>query len=248
MDSAGNGSGHAEALSKRNASKDALKTIYFVVIGLAVTEALSRAFLVNSVFSGGAVFSRDGYPPFILLLGFLATMTRFVHGASLHLDLVQGGRYKTVVDYCVFLVHAAGFYLMALVLRDVIIFAEILTGILVWDSLWLIVLLWAKYIMATKERTTAQRWLASNAVLAPLLAVAVELTAVVGVECVSWFVAGCAMMATVGDYWWNWDFYFPKETSGASDGQVAPRAAVVRNQSTTISGPEPPSPPSLPSP
>ena len=81
----------------RQSSVDALKTVYYVIVGLAITVALDKTFLKGGVFVGSECFTKhvDGL---FVLLAFLCTMCRFVHGASLHLDRGLEKRWKPLFD------------------------------------------------------------------------------------------------------------------------------------------------------
>lgn len=93
----------AEEIGIRDASRDALKYGYYVIIGIAITQALSHTFMKDNNFLGMRVFKGDNLISFILLsVAFLPTICRFVHGASIHLavDGISKKRYKPIVDFC----------------------------------------------------------------------------------------------------------------------------------------------------
>lgn len=66
----------SSAGSRFNASKDALKVIYYVVVGFAITASLDRTILADSgAFVGGAVLRKDNLPTVLLLLAFLPSVS-----------------------------------------------------------------------------------------------------------------------------------------------------------------------------
>lgn len=130
----------------RDASKEALKVIYYVIIGIAITEALNRAFLKQGVFLGLQIFESNNLPSIILLFAFLPTICRFVHGASIHFDVISSKRYKPLFDFSGFLLQAAFFYLMATSLDKQLAFLYLFGLLLLSDALWLIFLRMINYI------------------------------------------------------------------------------------------------------
>lgn len=191
--------------NRRVASRDALKYVYYVIIGIAITEALSRAFVDNGVFLGGKIFIGSYRVPFILLFAFLPTICRFVHGASIHLDVISEKRYKTIIDCIGFLLQAIFFYLMAVSLTKLVGFAVSLCAMLLFDAVWLIFLLSIKYI--TIDRTHKQ-WLKSDFIVIILLILSFFF---LGNRELIWsiYIAIIGSIAAFLDYYLNRDFYFP---------------------------------------
>jgi len=190
----------------RNASRDALKYVYYVIIGIAITEALNRAFINNGQFLGLQMLERDHRIPLILLWAFLPTICRFVHGASIHLDTISNFRYKPIVDCIGFYLQAIFFYLMAMSLKDPLTFSSSLALMLFLDTLWLIFLKYVKYIEFDK---THSQWLISNFCLMGILFI-------LFINCASFkivwsfFIFLFTFLAAIFDYYLNKDFYFPR--------------------------------------
>src|SRR5207244_1537554 len=89
----------ASSAKRLESSKGALKAIYYVIVGLAITEALTRAVVQDGTFAGGALLTPQRLPILMLLVAFLVTIMRFIHGSSIHLDVIHGGRFKALLDF-----------------------------------------------------------------------------------------------------------------------------------------------------
>ena len=122
------------------ASKEALKSVYYVLIGIAVAEALNRVFLENGQFLGLSVLTAPYVARLLLLFAFLPTITRFVHGASIHLGVVGTHRLKPLYDFIGFFLQAILFYIMALSIDNVIRFTGAFVLLLAADVLWILIL------------------------------------------------------------------------------------------------------------
>jgi hypothetical protein len=200
-------------------SKEALKTTYYVVIGIAITEALSRALVHDNVFLGAKLFDLLHLPAMLLLLTFLVTSSRFVHGASIHLGNIDAGGAKALFDYCGFFLQATLFYIMALSVRDSYAFLVSFIALLVGDFLWLFALCRLGYL---SFRDTARQWVYSDLIIIVALVAllyfdpGLRLPSVITVALVS-------CVAAVVDYRANWPFYFPPET-----GSRKVEAATIR--------------------
>jgi len=196
----------AESRERFEASKGALKSIYYVIIGLAITEALSRAVVRGTSFIGIDLLTHDHLPRLLLLIIFLLTICRFVHGSSIHLDAIDRGRFKALFDFVGFLVQASLFYVLSLSLDQPAAFANCFVVLLVVDGAWLAVLLLARYL---PFGGTALRWVISDTVLIAFIVVAVRLAPTISLRTI---LAGtvAAIAATVADYVFDWEFYFPR--------------------------------------
>jgi hypothetical protein len=208
-----------DAEQRRISSVTALKAVYYVIIGLAITEALARTFIREGKFISLSVFNLTNLPTTFLLLALVPTICRFVHGASMHLDMEQNKRYKLLFDFFGFLVQGALFYLMALSLNDPWAFAWLFILMLAGDVSWIKLLLVVKY---TQPNLVMKQWLRSDITLIVLLIVLLILAEllcpnVVNKEvtciCESVILLILAVLATVWDYVHNRDFYFPRAES-----------------------------------
>lgn len=184
-------------------SASTLMMIYYVIVGLAITEGLQKVFIEKETFIGIAAFSAGNLPRTLLFFALLPTICRFVHGASMHLGVLGNKRYKPLVDFISFCFQAAMFYLMAFSLGDTALFSWFFMILLLLDTIWLVFLRLIRYVEFNR---TIRQWLASNGILVVLLLLSLKWvpSAVQPV-----LVMGAAIVATIWDYVANRDFYFP---------------------------------------
>lgn len=201
----------------RESSINALKMIYYVIIGLAITEALYRTFLKDGSFLGLQIFAPNNLPSTILLFALLPTVCRFVHGASLHLDIVSDKRYKPLFDFIAFFIQASLFYLMAASLRKPLVFLVLFAFMLFFDAMWLISLRLLRYIDLGR---TEKQWLCSNVLI--IISFAIIYCKDRTMVC-TWsvvFILVVSIVATFFDYFLNKEFYFPTSESATSANTV----------------------------
>jgi len=192
----------------RQSSANALKTVYYVIVGLAIAEALSRTFVKHGIFIGLQCFRRENLPCSLLLCTFLPTICRFVHGASLHLDAPSGKRFKPLIDFCAFLMQASFFYLMALSLDKLTTFLLFFGLMLLSDAVWLIVLIAKKYI--DELSAYANQWLLSDFCIILCLGLTYLISTKTEEVWPSLFIFLVSFLAAIGDYWKNKGLYFPE--------------------------------------
>lgn len=190
------------------ASNGALKVIYYVIIGIAITEALSRVLLKADIFVGAELIDQENRPSLFLLLAFLPTISRFVHGASIHLDGIQTGRFKALFDFVGFFLQALLFYVMALSLDQPRIYCLLFILMLLADTLWLFVLWIIPHIDFSR---TQGQWIGSNIIIILTLAAVMWLPRCVSTIVLTTVVLCTSWIATFADYGMNADFYFPKD-------------------------------------
>jgi hypothetical protein len=196
-----------EPKERRTASKDALKTLYFVVLGIAVTESLESAFLDRGEFVGHQLVEHSHVARIFLLLAFLPTAVRFAHGASIHMDVMHEKAYKPVLDFIGFMVQACVLYMMAETLDRTKTFMILFALLLVFDSAWLGMLRWRRYLVFGK---TEWQWLMANGGMFVTFVIAVVLASMNG-PLGAVLVMVVAIGATIADYVMNREFYFPLE-------------------------------------
>jgi hypothetical protein len=193
---------------RRRVSAEALKMIYYVVIGIAITDALDLAFAPGGKFLGGDMVTHERVPTFLMLAAFLLTIFRFVQGASIHLDTIHTGSFKVLFDFLSFFIQATVFYVMALYLADRWFFCVLFIIIHVLDTVWLICL---KLFGCIELTRTEIQWIVSNVAIAILLGGILYCDPSVTSRYSSWMIAATALVAFVLDYWMNWSFYFPPD-------------------------------------
>lgn len=196
---------------------EALKMIYYVIIGLAIKEALSRTFLGREEnFLGMEIFKGDNLITLFLLVAFLFTIVRFVHGASIHLEMAKKPemRWKPLWDFAGFVLHGSLFYMMAISLKRISHFSVAFAFMVGVDAVWIIAIRIIGYIK--KLDFVHREWLISDIVIILLLCLILP----VMIKSDFWLaivILIIAILAAVVDYVWNMRFYFPKgETSGTS--------------------------------
>lgn len=189
-------------------STGTLMMIYYVIVGLAITEALHNTFLKDESLLGTRAFSAENLPRTLLFFALLPTICRFVHGASMHLGMISDKRYKPLVDFIWFFLQASIFYLMAFSLDTLCLFSTFFCALLVFDTAWLILLRSIQYL---KLGCTEIQWLVSNIVIiAFLMWLCIFGDRIPNMTGTS-LVLGVAVVATILDYVMNREFYFPSK-------------------------------------
>jgi len=197
-----------DAKETREKSKDALKAVYYVIIGLAITEGLSKIFLCEGTFRGLQVFDSSRLPYTLLLIfALMPTICRFVHGASIHLDMYSEKYYKPLLDFICFLIQASLFYMMAITLDRPLYFLVFFMGMLLFDAVWLIVLIKVKYI---KFDSTNKQWLWSDSTVIFLFFLIFLKDRTISRPLSVAMICIVSMIATCLDYYMNKKFYFPE--------------------------------------
>jgi len=189
-------------------STGTLMMIYYVIVGLSITEALQNTFLKDGSFMGAGAFSTDNLPKTLLLFALLPTICRFVHGASMHLGVPSDKRYKPLVDFVWFCFQASLFYLMAFSLETLVLFSIFFGAILLLDTCWLIVLILVRYL---KRGPTETQWLVSNTIIIVFVAGVLLTGERIPNTAKAFLILAVALAATVWDYVANRDFYFPTQ-------------------------------------
>jgi len=187
-------------------TREALQSIYLVIVGLAIVQALTRVFTRSGdVFVGTDIFEQPGW---LLLIAFLATVVRFAHGSILHFASLDNTR-TWRVSMLGLLAQALVFFVAAFSVETITGFLIALMAIFVVDSAWLLAIRW---LHGKEEVPAFRQWLLSNLILIVLLGAALGLQQ--GLE--PWWetqlaigVMVSAVAATVVDYVMNDDLYFP---------------------------------------
>jgi len=194
----------------RKSSANALKMVYYVILGLAIAAALHKTFVKSDSFIGFQCFSQDNLDRLFLLLALVFTICRFVNGASLHLDMPSKKRFKLLFDFIAFFLQASFFYLMALSLDKPVTFSLLFGLMLLFDAIWLILLRITKYI--EEPYMTVNQWLLSDCIIIIALFLIYKIdTTMVSIWSVVAILA-VATIATTLDYYSNKDFYFPSSS------------------------------------
>lgn len=189
------------AQETRHCSINALKMIYYVIIGLAFAKALTIVLKDGSV---------------ILLFAFFFTICRFVHGASIHLrmDIDSEKRWKLLWDFFEFFLQASFFYLMAVSLESPKAFSLFFVFMLLGDASWLILLRLINYIDFDR---TVKQWLLSDFLIIAGLFVIYIIDRTLACVWSVVLILIIAIVATFLDYFLNKDFYFPANENASSE-------------------------------
>jgi len=189
-----------------------LQTLYSLVIGLALTEAVST-FVLGPEHKplSGSTNQTQAWPMF---LAFMATLVPFFHGANRYLDQtyifqplddppIRPRNFTLLVDFIILFVEAGIFYWMALVLTHWQQFFWVLIYLLAIDMAWLAFNL----IYGTRQKALIG-WLCLNAGAVALMWI-VMYTPLLPEAHRSEALMGITVVRTVFDYIWNWKYFYP---------------------------------------
>ena len=207
----GNPGGH-DTKATRQASRDVLKSLYAILFGLAIREALNRGFLAKNAnqeleFLGLEIFTERHLSAFLLCCAFLFTAIRFVHGASIHIHAVPSPKAKPVVDFVGFLIQGAILYLMAVTVHMPTSFGWLFVILLIIDLAWLSIL---HYSGHHKITGTERQWIWSNVIMLIMILLVVFCSRASVSSIGSAVIAVSSILAAICDYYSNRSFYFGK--------------------------------------
>jgi hypothetical protein len=191
-------------------SIDNLQRLYTIVVGLALTEAVTR-YVLGPVSGVASRLPTSLYNPEYLpaMIAFLVTLVPFYHGAIRYLDetYVTGrGTPKTfalLIDFWVLFIEALIFFWMALAINNWRVFFGVFMLLLVLDIAWIAVV-----YFYSETFTDIWHWgvinfatfIVTGVVLkTPLLDDADKLPGL----------AVVAVLRSFLDYLWNWRFFHP---------------------------------------
>lgn len=198
---------NSEAVRINQRSVDSLQNIYAVVIALAIAQAI-QSLLKDPVRGELLDWSQIlvGLPAFIALL---VTLVPFWHGMNRHLDrcylekksgeVAQGA---LLLDFVTFFVEASLLFAAAWTLRSGIYSFIALGFLLLVDMVWGFI---SHTIHFPRQKSHVRRWSAIN-LFAIFIAVLVVTYPFEPKMVVLMLIA---IVRTIVDYWWCWDFYFP---------------------------------------
>lgn len=203
--------------------RQALRMLYFLIISLSLTKAISTLLVINDKFSNPTV------EHVILFVVFLSFISRFFVGAYrvMSEDIeIELNRPKVIVDAIGFFAQAMIFYVYSLNYYGHF-HAQIMTGILCgWDLVWLSYLAYRHGI----KSNTFNQWMAHNIIFLVFLV----LNSILFRRNLFTF-AFASGLAFVIDFAKNRDFYFPRPTTGlrifvaGPYGDKEPKRIISRN-------------------
>lgn len=201
------GIGNPSEQTRREASIEALRSLYRIVVALAIVEALRRALTVDGQFLHDRIIHHPHLTSTVLLLTFLPTVVRFFHGASIHLSSNAEPCFKPAIDFAGFFVQALLFYILALTVDQPKSFMVVLGVLILADTVWLVVLLAMKHV---EPDPTIRQWLISNVLILVTLLLLQMYRASLADYQMAYGLFSVAWVAAVADYLFNRHFYFPK--------------------------------------
>ncbi|MCX6144961.1 MAG: hypothetical protein NTZ35_17285 [Ignavibacteriales bacterium] len=206
--------------------RQALRMLYFLVISLSLTKAISSLLVINDKFSNPTLAQ------VALFAVFVSFISRFFLGAYRVMceDIeIELRRPKVIIDALGFFLQAMIFYVYSLNYYGHYL-SQIMTAMLcLMDLVWLSVLAFRYGI----KSSTFNRWMAHNIIF--VLFIVANMLVFKGN--LSSFVVASAI-AFVLDFYTNFDFYFPKPISGlrifvaGPYGDNEPRKVIEKNVRT----------------
>jgi hypothetical protein len=199
---------------KRDRSVKSLTTLYTVVIGVALAQA------VRGVIDPQQGLHSLSWQSTLLFLAFVVTLFPFFHGALRHLDdtyvestidHIRDG--ALVIDFFLLFGHALAFVVLSLLLKQPSQFAWCLVGLLSVDVVWGV---FAHFSSSAKTVGGAEgKWTLINLVFILVGGPFLYFRGVGfdevgdGLQVALPIAAFCALRSLL-DYRWCWEFYFPR--------------------------------------
>ena len=193
-------------------SINALKHVYYVLITLVIINAFQGTISIenNSL--------NLEWNALIMLLSLLFTVVRFLHGASIHLN-IKSEKPKVGIDYISFLIQGSLFYVMSISLKNPILFSLAYVCLVIADIFWIILMFLGK-VRACKwvRECTELQWLFSD-IFITILLIPFIIFLINNPEVKSTFSVIYIFIISLGmlifDYCWNVHFYFPHKMGKA---------------------------------
>lgn len=203
--------------SRRTASLKSLEAIYYVVAGLAISDACEKTVELLQDERWEAI---DNWHVAARFLLFLTFAVRFIHGASTvfgnhSLVKVKSGmslyqKLQVLWDFAAFGVQALIFVLIASTVHKEVPNAIFLFALLIWDTVWIAVTLHKDVALPDLAKATMRQWVRSNAWLVLFMTFVIYARGLdlVGMLWGSVLALVAGTVAMVWDYWANRAFYF----------------------------------------
>jgi len=210
-----------------------LMTLYAVIVGLALTEGLTRFLRLGTPnWPNSALRSMLRALP--LFVVFVSTLARFFHGALLHVELCyrpgagylkyRGG--SALLDFLGFAVEGALFFVMSVLLfrpRAFLVSYALVAGV---DVVWALLSESAMQLPESPGRRHAKTWWHLNLVVCVFLLVLFWLDRWARFPgwIVGWSIFGAVAVVTYLDYKTLWNFYFGLEKADSEVPKTKIRA------------------------
>jgi hypothetical protein len=190
--------------------RQALRSLYFLIIGLALTKSISTLFASNGVTNQ---FSLPNLSEGFLFLVFMSFITRFSLGAYrvLSADIeIEHRRPKIVCDIIGFFIQALAFYVYSVNFYDLMLSQYTIIFISLTDLIWLLILRIGYKIRGDVDA----QWLKHNVIIILLLGINILVFHAKSFVGISFLIIVSAIAAAL-DFVKNADFYFSTKNSPA---------------------------------
>ena len=191
-------------------SIEALKVIFFVIIGVSITSSLEKLTVIlpesrtisNLLFN----FSLLIKDQFLLFIAFMATLVRFCLGVVCILDKHENKpRIIILVTYIFFILIACSFFAMGLNVDNADMFAVSLIFLLVFDLAWIIIDLINRKLNNLQIEKSMYQWIKSNIAIFVVLGIFFVFRLPLPLSNYLFIIA---ILAAVWDFISNHEFYF----------------------------------------
>lgn len=193
-------------------SMTALKFLYAVTAGFALTEGSRLFFVVKNLDGDLGVDFRPGFVEYVIFVIFISTVVRFSHGAMRHFDATYvepGGHpsdWDPLIDFVGLFAQATLLLLMAFSLDEPRDFSRLLLALIVIDTIWLT---FAYRASPDNNGAPFNNWVVTNSLFIPLFPVLILWGD--RPEVLVPILATTVIFHTTLDYAApnQWEFYFP---------------------------------------
>jgi hypothetical protein len=207
------------AHGRRQSSLTALEQIYYVIAGLALTNAITTGTTMLNGEGNSSSSTDSKIIAACMLLGFVFTLVRFVQGAATHFGshkkehaVDARGRYEALqplLDFLSFGLQASLFVVLASEFNKSDLFMYAFLVLLVSDAVWIKLTILFDIDVKQNQliKSVLQQWVWSNVVLGIVLAIFWFLVFDAPIWRAVAF-ACCSLIAFLVDYWCNREYYF----------------------------------------
>ena len=202
-----------ETKEKIQHSVDSLERIYAVVVAFAVTKAIETVLFDSSTNTANYSKLIDHLPA---LIAFIVTVVPFYHGMHRHLNrtyIEERADSKKegflLLDFFVFFLESGILLVFASSLDSGEEAFIPLIVLLLGDSVWAFITHGIHY---REWKNSPWKWIVINVVTVALLSAVLFSNIFDSGSLKIWVLAIIVLARTFVDYWWCWEFYFPKET------------------------------------
>jgi len=201
---------NAQQPIKPISSIEALKVIFFVIIGVSITSSLEKLAVIlpesrtiSNVLFNFSLFIKE---PFLLFIAFMATLVRFSLGVVCILDKHENKpRIIILITYIFFILIACSFFAMGLNVNNADMFLISLIYLLCFDLTWIIIDLIYRKLNNLQIEKSVYQWIISNVAIFVLLGIFYVFRLPVPLSNYLFIVA---ILAAIWDFISNHEFYF----------------------------------------